>query len=89
MKLTGEIPKGDQLITMDATDESSWNRIQQIEENSEYMRENIYKPWKWACFQKCCPEWLKKTAARVSQVKKAGKTKMKKIVNRVHVFSVG
>ena len=71
----------------DTTEETSWNRIQEIERNSEYMRENIYKPWRWACFQRCCPQWLKTTAFRVSTVKESGKKKMKKIANRVRLFS--
>ena len=71
----------------DTTEETSWNRIQEIERNSEYMRENIYKPWRWACFQRCCPQWLKSTAFRVSTVKESGKKKMKKIANRVRLFS--
>jgi hypothetical protein len=66
------------------------HRIQQIEAESEYMRDNICKPWKWRCVTKMFPN-LQPRIDNISN-KLRGitniKSKIKKSLNKVNSLTL-
>jgi len=62
------------------------HRINQIEADSEYMRENICKPWNWHCIRRMCPNLIPKLEDCFGSCRWAKKTKT--FFNRVSSFSM-